>query len=102
MTIEQNPALGTNHLLTPDTLVLAKVRYKQKLYAVTTNSVILFTDVPIIVVKQLWVQKPLPYLLISCDLCQSRQKVCKMTSILSCDACYKDQVPCTVAAQPLV
>jgi hypothetical protein len=38
---------------------------------------------------------------ISCDLCQSRQKVCRMTSILSCDACYSDQVPCTVAAQPL-
>ena len=97
MTSEQNPALGTNHLLRPGALVLANVRYKQIFYVVTTNSIIPFTAAPIVVVKQ----KPLPYLPVSCDLCQNRQKVCRMSSILSCDACYSDQVPCTVAAQPL-
>jgi hypothetical protein len=67
----------------------------------TTNSVILFTAAPIIVVKQPWGQKPLPFLPFSCDSCQNRQKVCRMSSILSCDACYSDQILCTVAAQPL-
>jgi len=47
------------------------------------------------------VEQALPYLPITCDQCQNRQQVCKMTSILSCDACCSDQVPCTIATQPL-
>jgi hypothetical protein len=65
-------------------------------YVVTLSATFFFAATPMVVIEQ-----ALPYLPITCDQCQNRQQVCKMTSILSCDACCSNQVPCTIATQPL-
>src|SRR5882762_4666476 len=66
------------------------------LYVVTLSTTFFFAATLMLVIEQ-----ALPYLPITCNQCQNRQQVCKMTSILSCDACCSDQVLCTIATQPL-
>jgi len=64
--------------------------------------IFLFTATPVLIVREPLIQKrPMIYPPITCDRCQVEQKVCRMTSIMSCDACRSSQMPCTIATQPL-